>query len=166
MLLALALNEIRQDYNEQELVNTALNSIEIEIRKNSEFLERRLPYYNSMVDTLNKLIVIHGKDKSFLSVSIPGFNGVNPPMLRKSSFQTAIATQAFSNIDYNLADQISWVYSFQDTYLKWIYIYLNAIAVKDKVSFQRFRGMFKEMSFVWRELLSENKKVLNLLSKQ
>jgi len=164
--LALGLNELRQDYNRQALVQTALRRIKLEMTRNSEFLEKRLPYYTSLVDTLDEVIRVHGKDASFMSVRIPGFSGINPPLLRNSSFQTAISTQAFSSIDYDLADQLSFAYSLQATYLKWIDIYVGAIAVKDEVSLQRIQLMFKEMAFVGHEVLSTEQAILKLLPGQ
>ena len=134
VLLALGVNEYRQHHNKIKMVNTALESIKIELQKNKDFLDLRLPYYISMVDTLDKLIKEHGEDTPFSSISIHGFFGINPPMLRNSSQQTAISTQAFSNIDYSLADKISWVYSFQETYLKWIYIYFDAFFNRESAS--------------------------------
>lgn len=152
VLLALGVNEIRKSFNDKELINTALESITIEIQHNKDFLSKRLPYYNSMNTILDSLINKHGNKATFSSVSVPGFAGFNPPLLRNSSLQTAMSTQVFAKMDYNLADKISWGYSLQETYLKWIYLYLNAFANTDTITLIKARRLFGEMTNVGTEL--------------
>ena len=161
VILALGVNEVREHYNDEEIVNTALESIQIEIQKNRDFLNIRIPYYSAMIDTLDILIKKHGANEGLWSVSVPGFTGINPPMLRNSSLQTAISTQAFSNMDYAVADNISWVYSYQETYLKWVYIYFDAFVKKDKVTIKMLQNLFKEMASVGKQLNVNYAELLN-----
>ena len=163
VLLALGVNELRQSHNDNQLVNTALKSISIEIQRNKDFLDNRLPYYDSMTNNIDSLININGKDVPFSEIKVPGFSGINPPLLRNSSLQTAISTQAFSNIDYSLADQISWVYSFQEIYLKWVYIYFDAFVNREIVTLKMLRNLFGEMSFVGKQIQDNYSKLLKLL---
>ncbi|KAA3612329.1 MAG: hypothetical protein DWQ05_20245 [Calditrichaeota bacterium] len=161
VLLALGGNEIRESYNEQQRVDAAMLSIKTEMTGNKNFIENRLPYYQSVVDTLEQVMKKHGKNASFYEVKIPGFQGINPPLLRDSSLQTAIATQAFASFEFKKADQISMVYSFQSTYLKWIDIYLNAFAVKDKPTIGMLNNLFQEMVKVGSELSATYQQTLD-----
>jgi len=160
VLLALGVNEIRQSFNDRQLVNTAKKNISLELNRNKDFLDNRIPYYDLMSKALDSLIIVHGKDAPLSSAKVPGFYGINPPLLRNSSLQTAISTEAFSNMDYSLADQISWVYSFQETYLKWVYIYFDAFVKKESTALVMLRGLFGEMSQVGKEIYSNYTKLL------
>lgn len=163
VMLAVGGNELRQHYNDQKRVEIATLSIEKELNWNKAFLEKRLPYYASMVDTLNQLIDKHGPNAAAFKMKIPGFRGVNPPLLRDSSFKTAISTQAFADFDFTKADQISMAYSFQQTYLKWIDIYLAALFNRESPTISNLRNMFSEMANVGKELQAQYERTLKVL---
>ena len=163
VLLALGVNEVRNHYNDKQEVNIALESIKVELNNNKAFLDLRLPYYESMIDTIKKVISLKGKDIGFKSVSLPGFKGINPPLLRNSSLRTAISTQAFSNMEYSMANKISWVYSFQETYLKWVYIYFEAFFQSDNATLEILILIFQEMSFVGKQIYQEYEQLLDVL---
>ncbi len=163
MLLALGGNELREYYNDQKRVEIATMSIKSEIEVNKKFIEKRLPYYTAMVDTLNELIAKHGKSIGAFKIKISGFHGVNPPLLRESSFNTAISTQAFADFEFHKADRISMVYSFQENYLKMIDIYLTALINRESPTIGNLRNIFSEMLNIGKELAAEYDRALAAL---
>ena len=163
VMLAIGGSELREHFNEQKRVEIATMSIAKELEWNKAFLEKRLPYYAAMVDTLENLIKKHGPDAHAFKTKIPGFHGINPPLLRDSSFKTAISTQAFAHFNFAKADQISMAYSFQGTYLKWIDIYLAALMNREAATISNLRQVFSEMTNIGKELNSQYEHTLKAL---
>ncbi|MCA9731056.1 MAG: hypothetical protein H6696_18330 [Deferribacteres bacterium] len=152
VFLALAANEWRQQYNDQKKAEIAFEGIKNEMNSNKEFIEKRLPYYRAMRDTIKIILSQKGRDVGFNEVEIPGFHGINPPLLRDSALQTAISTQAFANFDFRLANKISLVYSFQENYIKWVDNYMNAFIGSESPKLRKVYSLFSEIAQVGEEL--------------
>lgn len=151
VLIALGVNEVRQHYKQQATVDIALKSISNELTGNKQFLEQRMPYYKAMRDTLNNIIARDGADAR--PGKIPGFNGINPPLLGKSSLQTAISTRAFSYMDFRKADYISRIYAFQDLYINSVDKYMTAVINNPNANIKQLRNTFGEMTIMGEELI-------------
>lgn len=116
VLLALSLNEWMGQRKERKEVQQALQSISNELTFNQNFLKDRLIYYSAMRDTLAQLIAQQGSKAAI--EKIPGYRGLNPVLLRNSSYQVSIASQVFPHIKYELAERIALIYAIQDFHIK------------------------------------------------
>lgn len=114
VIIGFIVNEWRENTNNKSNAELAIKRIKIEMEQNYEQLQSKQNYYNNMIDVLDSLISISGNSKISSAESIPGWKGINPPMLTFSSYKTASSIGIFSFIDFTTADHISKVYLIQD----------------------------------------------------
>lgn len=113
VVLGFVVNEWREVIHNKSTADSALQKIVIEIKKNDAQLKEKQKYYFRMISALDSLEAIYGNNK-FKQKKIPGWNGLNPPLLSSSSYKTASTIGVFSNIDFDTADNISKAYLLQD----------------------------------------------------
>lgn len=114
VLVAMAIGDWHQERQKQKAVEQALRGIEAELASNQRQLEDRLPYYQSVAAALRHRVATEGPTAP--SFPLKEWNGIRPAMTTNSSYQVAIATQAFSNLDFQTATTVAQIYSFQDLY--------------------------------------------------
>lgn len=152
VLLALGVNEWREARREQQTVALALASIQREMEGNRLFLDRRLPYYQQVYTELDSLVAVHGEATSLRAVDVPSWRGFNPPILRRSSYEAAITTQAFSHMDFQTADALARLYSFQGFFEKLVEQVMAAALQGEYDTLREARLIFQEMNQVGGEL--------------
>lgn len=150
--LAFLINEWRQNARDIATANHALTSIRTELLTNKGFIENRLPYYRQMRDTLTEILKTSGEDVLVSEVELKGYRGVMPPLIRKSSLETAQSIGAFTNIKYQVADHIGMVYAFQDFYRDIIDKYITALTNGNLKSVRSLLNFFNELIVVGEEL--------------
>jgi type II secretory pathway pseudopilin PulG len=102
VLLALALDEWRQDRREQEVVTLALQNIRSEIQENREEIRRTLSYHRDLLARLEKT---------------PGMPvAFKPAILRNSAWQAAQSSQAAARMDFSAVAAFSKMKDRQDLY--------------------------------------------------
>lgn len=121
--LALFVNEWREGLEDEARAEAALKSISSEIKGNQAFLQERLPYYRALADTIRVIVEAEGREAPVRA--LPNWRGLQPPLLRSSSFEAALATQALVPLDYQQVDLLSQVYAFQDIYRVMIENYID-----------------------------------------
>lgn len=150
--LAFLINEWRQNARDEATANHALTSIRTELLTNKRFIEDRLPYYRQMRDTLTQILQTSGDDILISEVELKGYRGVMPPLIRKSSLETAQSIGAFTNIKYQVADHIGMVYAFQDFYRDIIDKYITALTNGNLKTVRSLLNFFSELIVVGEEL--------------
>gem|GEM_PF-1739023 len=108
--LGFFVNEWRQGRADRALGEAALRSIAAEMSGNCAQVRRVAPYHARMSAAIDSAAAIHG----FGRVGrIPGFQGLNPPVLRTGSYDVALATGALAHVPFETADLASQIYSGQ-----------------------------------------------------
>jgi len=149
--LALMANEWREGRKDQRLAEAAMKSISRELQANQTFLENRVPYYEALVDSVVVILEAEGPDAAIRP--IPGWRGLQPPLLRSSSYQAALATQAFVHVDYQLVDVLSQVYAVQDVYRLLIEKYVDLFLSDDLDTMREMRTAFQDLASLGREVM-------------
>lgn len=163
VLIALAVNEVRQNYAQQELADTALKSIVAEIESNKKFIEQRLPYHRRMVHILDSL-ALKNADRPFREVGrLAEWRGIQPPILSDAAWQTAIQSGALAKSDFEKVTQIAKLYSFQNAYIRWGDNYIAAVIGGDLASVEQYKNLFYEMGTTGGELVLFYASILNAI---
>ena len=105
----------REERSLKALEQRALQNIANEIALNLERTQLRRDYYYALAEEVGVLLSEKGEQASFSDLK--GFRGLNPLILRRSSFDMGIRTQALGHSRYDLAEQIADAYALQD----WVY---------------------------------------------
>ncbi len=164
ILLALAVNGLREDYQHIQIVSKSLSNIAVEIQNNEKQLREVIPYHQSCKISLTNS---SGENsKQFSSI----WKGLNPPMLFKSAYESALALQAFAYMDYKLAGAVSQLYFRQQFFYEMIHIYAQAL-ISGTTSLNRpakgenlsLQPAFRDITKMESELLKEYQRVLTLI---
>lgn len=167
VMIALTADNWREERNNQKLAHNALTHIYGEIDYNREFLSDRISYYETLVQEMDSVIALQPAEDRFRFIAhTPAWRGFNPPILRSSTFEAAIASQAMQHMEFNITDQLSRVYSFQDFYLNTIDKFLTDVVSRDSTSIGRVKGIMLEMSQMGRELEGSFEDILEFLSEE
>ena len=112
----------REQSSLRETEVRALQGIANEVALNLERLTWRRDYYRQVEAEIAALRKEKGADAAL--ADLKSFRGLNPVILRPSSFQIGLQTQALGRFDYALAEEIADVYALQDWVLggvnKWM----------------------------------------------
>ena len=168
VLLGFTLNGWRTSQGEQETVEAALRSIAREMRFNKRQLEDKLPYYRAMAaafDSLESTIdeeLILTREVAF--ERIPGYTGLDVPILR--TYRTALATGAFSKMDFELANSISTIYTVQNLYSNIIGKFITATLNDHIEKVGDHETMFGEFEQVGEDLNDAYAELLKALAEE
>lgn len=163
VLLALGVNEWREQRATDARVAVALHSIHAELSWNRDFLQHRLQYYARMAQTLDSLETAH-PEIPLSSMNVQGWRGLSPPVLRASSYDAAIATEALVEMDFEIANAIAQVYHVQAFYMKAVDKFLDIFVARQAADTGRMRSIFNEMTTMGNEVLQAYENVLPILA--
>ncbi|MEP0367482.1 MAG: hypothetical protein ABJN36_12735 [Cyclobacteriaceae bacterium] len=156
VLFALWINQWREEQKEERDQGHALQSIANEIAFNKQFLNSRLDYYSTVlnaIDSLESTPDVKSKDSR-----IAEFHGLRPPFLRRSSFDLGLNTGMIRHFDYELSDDISTIYAFQDFFLKVVEMQVSAYIgqmsnPKENQGLDEIYEIFKDWETMGKELI-------------
>lgn len=103
VLLALALNNWREDRIHKNLAEQALRSINNEIRANKIEVEETLSHHKMLIDTLQG-------DNPARGIAL------KLALIEDNAWETAQATQAVIYLDYDIVQQVSKIHELQEMY--------------------------------------------------
>ena len=89
VIIGFIVNEWREDYNNKRKAESALSRITMEIGQNQLQLQSKQPYYQKMDTVFDSLVLINA-EFVFDTEAIPGWEGLKPPTLSTSSFESFI----------------------------------------------------------------------------
>ncbi len=148
VLLALFVNELRQNAAVQESVQRAQRNLRNEIQTNRKQVESRIPYHKEMVKTLSEM-----KAQPVLDTKqVPGWRGLLPPLYRKAAYETAMATEALANMDFDTVEILAFTYSAQDMIAQMNREVIRSLVVGELKSTEEIRGVFSEMGTLEMEM--------------
>lgn len=114
IVAALALDEWRENRQNEEMVEHALDNFLLEIRQNRARLEDAAPFNNGLRDVLVRRHVEGGISDVTDFVGI--VESYSPGMLQATAWETALATGALAKMDYDIVAALSLTYSLQSRY--------------------------------------------------
>ena len=114
ILVALYLDEWRDDRQDAENIEHALANFVSEIQQNRSRVEDAAPFNKGLRHVLSRRQEVRAIESVATFVNIIG--SYNPVVLQSTAWETAIATGALAKMDYNLVSALSLTYSLQNRY--------------------------------------------------
>jgi len=114
ILVALYLDEWRDDRQDAENIEHALANFVSEIQQNRARVDDAAPFNQGLRHVLNRRQEVRAIESVATFVNI--FESYNPVVLQSTAWETAIATGALAKMDYNLVSALSLTYSLQNRY--------------------------------------------------
>lgn len=112
ILMALALDEWQEELEIDELVTRSVTSFEREIQQNKARVDDVIPYHAGLLGIFKRLDA--SNDATTLTQYREVLSGLQPTRLLSTAWDTAVATGAFSRMDYELVAALSQIYDAQD----------------------------------------------------
>lgn len=116
ILLALAVNEMRDGLRLNDQRQRALTNIREEVEHNLAALESALPYHTDVAESLGAMLASPGANADgtgFAAVVRAAPMGLNPPDIRRTAWETAVSTDAVARFDYELTYRLGGLYDAQ-----------------------------------------------------
>lgn len=107
--LGLLANNWSKEKEEKEQSEKVLQNIFQEINTNLISTEESLAYFVQLRDS-----IYHLENRSSLPSNFSFWKGLNPPLLKDASFQSATLSGVLTRFDIDLLEQLSSVYKLQD----------------------------------------------------
>ena len=115
VMVALAGNEWRENRALDKRTDAALENIRLEILRNQQTLQQRLPYHEALRDSLDSYLP-EIRNTSFPNVSerrLGMQRGLYFLLVYDAAWQTALTSQVLSNVDYEMLTVLSTIYQVQ-----------------------------------------------------
>ncbi|GEM_PF-4811134 len=169
ILLALGVNNWREERKNEEIIQLSLQNIRIEIMENKANLQKVIPYHRTCKFTIEeKAAGQKGAGNDFLSI----WRGLNPPMLYKSAFESARNIGALSLMDYQLSNTISQLYYKQQFFYEMIHMYAQVFISnasiaphKQKNQYDALLPAFADITAMETELSKGYSEIIELLQR-
>jgi hypothetical protein len=116
ILLALWVDQWKQQRSERRLATASLVNFLQEVEQNQARLDDILPYHKGVRSVLSGLEASHSVRTPADFQSAVGVDGLRPPFLLATAWQTAVATGALTHIDYETVSALSLTYTLQDRF--------------------------------------------------
>lgn len=127
ILLALAVDQWREEEKERELVRQSLQSFRQEMKQNKMRLDDIVPYHTGIRAMLIELQSSGAIGSRAELQSTIGIEGLRPPFLLDTAWKTAMATGALTIMDYETVSALSMTYTLQDRFREYSRSSLPAI---------------------------------------
>lgn len=114
ILVALYLDEWRDDRQDAENIEHALANFVSEIQQNRARVEDAAPFNQGLRHVLSRRQKVRAIESVATFVNI--IESYNPVVLQSTAWETAIATGSLAKMDYNLVSALSLTYSLQNRY--------------------------------------------------
>jgi hypothetical protein len=114
ILVALGLDEWREDRQDEETVQLALSNFSSELRQNQARVEDAAPFNRGLRSVLRDRY----QDEDIESVEefVNMIESYAPVVLQSTAWETALATGSLAKMEYNLVSALSLTYSLQNRY--------------------------------------------------
>jgi hypothetical protein len=116
ILLALWVDQWKQRRAARDLAVESMSNFVKEIRKNEARVDDILPYHEGISSMLAQVDSSHSIHTPAQFQSAIGIDGLKPPALLHTAWQTAVATGALTRLDYETVAALSQTYNMQDRF--------------------------------------------------
>lgn len=116
VMVALAANEWREGHALDKRTNAALENIRLEILRNQQTLQQRLPYHEALRDSLISYLP-EIRNTSFQDIDEQRLGmqqGLFFLIVYDAAWQTALTSQILSNVDFETLTVLSTIYQVQE----------------------------------------------------
>jgi hypothetical protein len=114
ILVALGLDEWREERQNAENIQHALANFIAEIEQNKARVEDAAPFNQGLRHVLSRRQQVQAIESVSTFINI--VESYNPVVLQSTAWETAIATGSLAKMDYNLVSALSLTYSLQNRY--------------------------------------------------
>jgi hypothetical protein len=114
ILLALGLDEWRENRESEETIRQAMSNFLSEIRQNKSRVDDAAPFNQGLHDVIQQRYD-HG-DIQTMSDFISIMDSYSPVVLQSTAWETALATGSLAKMDYGLVSALSLTYGLQSRY--------------------------------------------------
>lgn len=114
ILVALGLDEWRENRENAEFVQVALSNFLIEITRNKSRIEDAAPFNRGLRQVLNQHYL--QEDVTSVDQFVNMIESYSPATLQSTAWDTALATGSLAKMQYNLVTALSLTYSLQNRY--------------------------------------------------
>lgn len=114
ILVALGLDEWRENRQNAENIDKALSNFLSEIQQNKAGVDDSAPFNKGLRHVLSRRQEVSAIDSVTQFVNM--VESYNPIVLRSTAWETALATGSLAKMDYNLVSALSLTYSLQTRY--------------------------------------------------
>lgn len=114
ILVALALDEWREDRQDDEMVQQALSNFVSEIQQNQARIDDAVPFNRGLLNVLRNRF--EAKDIGSIDDYVNMVESYAPADLRTTAWETALATGSLAKMDYGLVSNLYFTYSKQNRY--------------------------------------------------
>jgi hypothetical protein len=116
ILVALGLDEWREDRQDDEVVRHALSNFFIEIQQNRTSVDDATPFNEGLKNVLAGRY--EGNDIGSVDEFVTMVESFVPAGLQSTAWETALATGALAKMDYTLVSALSLTYGLQNRYIE------------------------------------------------
>ncbi len=116
ILLALWVDQWKQHRAARELATESMSNFATEIRQNEARVDDILLYHEGLRSILQKAEKSHSIRTQAEFQSSVGIDGLRPPFLLQTAWQTATLTGALTHLDYETVRALSLTYTLQDRF--------------------------------------------------
>lgn len=113
VLIGFWLNEWRENRDNRQTANIALESVAAEFRYNHQRMEENYNYYTFIINQIDSLHRAGEPVREMYGYHLDGWRGAMPPMLRSSSYQMILSTGIFKDIPFKEANTLAFIYNLQ-----------------------------------------------------
>ena len=116
VMVALTGNEWREQHALAKRTNAALENIRLEILRNQQTVQLRLPYHQAMSDSIHANYR-NLREISFEDIDVASIGMARGPFfesLYNTAWQTALTSQILPNVDYETLTLLATIYQTQD----------------------------------------------------
>ena len=114
ILVALGLDEWRENRQDEEAIQQALSNFASEIQSNQARIEDTAPFNRGLLNVLRNRY--DSQDIGSVDDYVNMVESYAPADLRMTAWETALATGSLAEMDYDLVSVLSFTYSKQDDY--------------------------------------------------
>lgn len=114
VIIGFAVNEWRENRNNQKIAENALINIATEMAHNHRQVESNYYYYTHIVEQIDSLYqIMPEKVMNMHGYELEGWSGAQPPMLRSSAYQMVLMTGIIKDFPYDTANELANIYNVQ-----------------------------------------------------
>jgi hypothetical protein len=150
ILLALAVDNWRENRQHRRLAQQSLQIFEREIRQNLDRIDDVAPYHSGLRSVVAEALTNPGHAADMRSI----VEGLQPTVLLNTAWQTALATGALTHIDVEIVSALSLTYSIQERFREDTRASLPRIAVGSALTNAEFTQQVQRTHAYLNELVS------------
>jgi hypothetical protein len=165
VFLALWANNWHEDREHRAQARAALRNFAAEMETNRQAMQRNRAYHEAFARELHEFLTSKepaSEDRLYKSVH---FEGMRPVIFEHTAWDLALATQALSYLDPDLAFDISKVYTKQNAFEKLEDSFLAAAFTPSSLSSDNVKGMATAMELYLIDVNQQEPAILQLYDK-